>query len=145
MTQAPVIGYACTCGFKTDEKKRFVSHFGLIQRDGRDAHRSRGRINLVTGEIVMPPYTERTPEQHYKVKHPERISQPNSDVLTAPVIAVADKKDGKKAQPDKVAHTDLISAATQIRFIPRVFTCSLTPSKLTCVGEKCHVTPPSRS
>lgn len=131
-----VQGYACICGFQTDDKKKFVAHFGFAKRDGPGIHKSRGRINLLTGEVIMPPYTERSLEQIYETKHPgylERKQQKaqrakQTDVLTIP--PPSQPPDGKKAPVAKSVPTDLIEAATQIKFIPRVFTCNLTPIML---------------
>jgi len=51
-----VEGYGCICGFKTDNGKELRNHLmAMGKQDGKGAHESLGRINLQTGEVIMPP------------------------------------------------------------------------------------------
>lgn len=56
-------GYGCTCGFRTTDNKEIRGHvFNMSRQDGKGTHQSLGRINLQTGEVIMPPFRQRTPE-----------------------------------------------------------------------------------
>lgn len=149
MTTLPaqaIEGYACSCGFTTDDRKKFVAHVGGMKRkEGKDKHDSLGRINLLTGEVTMPPYRQRTLEQIYETKFGKKRPQPASDILTADPPPIPENTSEKKTKPGYgdtpgktlppskttgASGTELISQATQIRFIPRVFTTNLTPIML---------------
>lgn len=52
-----VEGYGRICGFKTDDAKEIRTHVMLMSaQDGKGTHKSLGRINLQTGEPVLPPW-----------------------------------------------------------------------------------------
>jgi len=54
-------GYGCICGFMIEDRRVFQNHLLLMgARDGRGVHKSLGRINLRTGEILEPPWAKRT-------------------------------------------------------------------------------------
>ena len=54
-------GYGCICGFTTGDRRVFQNHLLLMgSQDGRGVHKSLGRINLRTGEIVELPWVKRT-------------------------------------------------------------------------------------
>ncbi len=57
-------GYGCTCGFKTDNAEELRIHVmrGALM-DGKGTHKSLGRINMQTGEVIMPPWNKRAKEQ----------------------------------------------------------------------------------
>ncbi len=58
-----VEGYGCICGFKIDDAKEIRTHVMLRStQDGKETHKSLGRINLQTGEPVFPPWNRRTKE-----------------------------------------------------------------------------------
>ena len=68
-----VEGYGCICGFKTDNGKELRTHLmAMGKQDGKGAHESLGRINLQTGEVIMPPYRRRTAEQKRQNKYAQR-------------------------------------------------------------------------
>jgi hypothetical protein len=104
-------GYKCTCGFITDNRFKLLSHlrFGQ-QKDGKEAHQTAGRCNLQTGEITMPPYLERTPDQLDETKYGKKAQKVNPD--------------GKITT---VRTTEVLAQATEVRFIPRIFSCTYTP------------------
>jgi len=121
--QKVIKGYACKCGFRTDKKTALFGHIGgMRRRDGHDAHESLGQVNLINGEMILPPYKERTLEQIYETKRPEHSEHPTSETAVQP-----DKK-SKGSKP--VTATEVLSHATQIRFVPRMYTCNLTPIML---------------
>lgn len=103
-------GYKCQCGFIADTLKKFRSHFMRAGRkDGKGVHKSVGRVNLQTGEITMPPYLERTPEQIAQSKHGKK------------------KEKGDKSDVGLMRGTDILANASQIKFIPRIYTVDYTP------------------
>jgi len=94
----PGIGYGCKCGFRTTIAKELRTHcFNKSREEGKGTHRSIGKVNMLTGSIVAPPYRE--------------------------AIKSA-KAAGKEVSP-KI--TEELAAAQQITFVPRVFTCDYTP------------------
>jgi hypothetical protein len=103
--------YKCKCGFTSSDKKKFDGH--LLhggKKDGKGVHKSEGRVNGSTGEIVMPPFDQR-----------------NKDQKAASTYALK-KKDSEPGS--SIRQTELVTAATQIKFVPRVLVCSLKPSIL---------------
>ncbi len=102
-------GYACTCGFMTSDKNKFRKHFLEEGKAEPGKHRSRGRINLQTGEIVLPPWEERTKEQKAQS-----------------LFGKKDRGNGHK-DVEAVKQTDVMADAQLIRFVPRVYTVNYTP------------------
>jgi len=67
-----VEGYGCICGFKTDNGKELRTHLmAMGKQDGKGAHESLGRINLQTGEVIMPPPSA----QDSRTKEAEQVCQ----------------------------------------------------------------------
>ena len=103
--------YKCQCGFTHSDKKTFDTHLlSGGRRDGKGVHKSLGRVNAQTGEIVMPPFNERTLDQ----KKASTYALKKKDAETGGAIR----------------QTEIVTAATQIKFVPRVLVCSLTPVML---------------
>lgn len=77
MEQAQAIeGYGCKCGFKTADKNDFGRHLRSAgKRDGKGVHGSIGCINLQTGEVVMPPWSERTEEQKAESRYAKKTGK----------------------------------------------------------------------
>ena len=104
-------GYKCLCGFITDDKTKFFHHMGAGARaDGPGIHKSEGRVNMSTGEITMPPYEQRTKEQKLESVHGKRIQRLDS-----------------AGKVTAMRTTDILASASEIKFIPRIFTTSYTP------------------
>jgi len=102
-------GYGCICGFKTVDKKEFNSHiFRESLKDGKGTHKSLGRINMLTDEVIMPPWVERTDEQK-----------------KSSLFAKKKSTGGRDGQVSK--QTDVLDNASQIKFIPRVYSADYTP------------------
>jgi hypothetical protein len=101
--------YACTCGFTDPDKKTFDKHLLTgARKDGKGIHKSKGRVNATTGDIVMPPFNQRTKEQK-----------------DASIYAL--KKKGTQDASGAIRQTEILMDANQIKFVPRVLTCSFTP------------------
>ena len=98
-------GYGCACGFKTADRKGFISHLAREGRKEKGVHKSLGRINLQTNEVIMGPWIQRTKEQKLRSTYGQKGKE--AELTTRP--------------------TDVLQDATQIRFVPRVFTCAYTP------------------
>ncbi len=136
-----VVGYACSCGFVSENKNKFNGHIGGMQaKEGKEAHQSLGKINVATGEIIMPPYKDRTPDQIYETKFGKARASGEIPSLdgTSPMPSSAGEVasttvpgNGKK-NPNRpmVASTNVLTAASQVRFVPRVYTTNLTPIML---------------
>lgn len=91
--------YACTCGFTTPNAKELRTHvFNTSRLEGKGTHRSAGKVDAQTGEIVLPPARElRKMTQHSATK----------DVAL------------KKA--------DNLSQVQQLQFTPTMLRCNFTP------------------
>lgn len=112
-------GYACSCGFKTPDLKEFRSH--LYHAVKEEHHQSLGRVNFETGEIIMPPVKERTPEQHREAKYGRNLEKA-AGRETAPVAKTSQVSSKSGSRPIEVA-----SGAMQLRFVPRVYTIDYSP------------------
>jgi hypothetical protein len=98
------IGYGCICGFKTTSKIDFNKHVMLeARKDGKGTHKSLGRINMQTGEVITPPWSERSMEERQRTKYSGRGG------------------DGK------VQQTNALAEAQEIRVVPRVYTMDYSP------------------
>ena len=99
-------GYLCSCGFKTINLIEFRKHIFLKSREeGKGSHTSEGRVNMLTGEITMPPWKDRTLKQKQLSKYGKKT----------------------KSNGDGAKLTSVLSSANQLRLIPRVYTCDYTP------------------
>lgn len=102
-------GYGCQCGFITDSLKAFRQHFWHLGKQEPGKHKSIGRVNMVTGEVTMPPYLERTPEQLALTKQGK-------------------KPEGKGGtRPESPRSTDILANAQEVRFVPRIYTVDYSP------------------
>jgi hypothetical protein len=109
MTEPQILeGYLCACGEKFPDKKSFNTHQLVASRKEKGVHKSMGRVNMSTGEVTMPPYMERDHKQ-------KKASQ------------YAVKKDNPTGSKIVSKPTEIISNATQISFVPRVYTSNYTP------------------
>lgn len=112
-------GYGCKCGYKTDNKDSFTRHLMDAGRlDGKGVHSSIGRVNLVTGEVVMAPWLERTSAERK---------------LTANAIHKDGVKLQDKANSTQTRITDNLGEASEIRFVPRIYTATLSPILITAI------------
>ena len=110
-------GYGCICGFKTADKKDFTNHLLREGRlDGKGTHQSLGRVNLSTGDVIMPKWVDRTDEQKQESRYAP-TKKPRS----------GDGRSAKGAERVPIRTTDILSDATQIKYVPRVFTTDYTP------------------
>lgn len=109
-------GYGCICGFTTRNKKEMTTHLMVGGRhDGKGIHKSKGRINTQSGEVIMPPYDERNDEQ-------------KSESIYAANNPRSKKSDGDKGNiPPGVKTTDILANASRLNFITRVYTTDYSP------------------
>jgi len=115
-SEAQVIeGYGCTCGFKTDNSKEIRTHVMLMSaQDGKGTHKSLGRINVQTGEVIMPPWNRRTKEQKQQSAHGKHTRGVGTAGTGGGVVAT-------------VRTTDVLADAQELRFVPRVYTTDYSP------------------
>jgi hypothetical protein len=106
-------GYGCICGYVTDDLAQFQRHMlDGGRKDGKGVHKSKGRINMSTGEVVMPPWEERNKEQ----------------IDASRVALRKDPKPKDKAGViTAVVRTDNVGEASEMKFVPRVYTTTLSP------------------
>lgn len=91
--------YACTCGFTTPDAKELRTHIWVSSRDeGKGTHRSAGKMDVATGEIVVPPARE--------LRKMGRQQAP------------------KDIPPRKPENLDQVQ---QIQFTPTMLRCNFTP------------------
>jgi len=114
MEAQAIEGYGCKCGFKTDDLNTFRAHLTRASlQDGKGTHTSIGRVNMTTGAVTMPPYTQRT------------RAQKNQSVYSTK------KQKGTEPRGESIRQTSALGEATQIKFVPRVFTCDHSPIMVT--------------
>jgi len=104
-------GYGCTCGFTTDDAKEIRTHVMLESaHDGKGTHKSLGRVNLQTGESILPPWDQRTKEQ----KQQSTYGKHTRGTSTAGTGA-------------SQRTTEVVANAQELRFVPRVYTTDYSP------------------
>ena len=109
--------YGCKCGFKTISRTEHMRHIRLGQKtDGKEAHATIGRVNAA-GEVVLPPYMERTKEQLAATKHGLRQQKD-----------IPDDEKKPKRDTEAIRQTSTLANAQQIKMVTRVFTVDYTPT-----------------
>ena len=104
-------GYGCICGYRTDDLKNLRTHLLASGRTEKGMHKSMGRINLSSGDVVLPPWNERTQEE--------------KDMTRIAVRKDNGAKGSYTAASNKI--TENLSEASEIKFVPRVYTATLSP------------------
>jgi|GEM_PF-6577724 len=105
------LGYGCSCGEVIADRKDFTGHVMLAsRRDGKGSHKSIGRVDMNTGEVVSPPWAGRSIEERKKTK-PGKVADSRGN----------GKSDIRSSQ------TNILADAQQIRVVPRVFTMDYSP------------------
>ncbi len=108
MVSQAVEGYGCSCGFKTDDLTAFRKHILGKSKDKTQEHKSLGRINLMSGNQVAPPWDQRTPEEKKATRYGKK------------------SRDGEKKETSR--QTEVLMEATEIKLIPRVYSMNFTPT-----------------
>ena len=116
-------GYGCQCGYRSDNLADIRRHWLATKNDPPGTHKSLGRINLVTGDVSLPPWDERTKDEQAMSKNAVHkdgnkntaISVSKSGIITSTRI------------------TENLSEASEIRFVPRILTATLTPIMQTAI------------
>ena len=103
-------GYLCSCGEKFLTKGVFLSHLRQAGRAEPGMHKSKGRVDMQTGEITLPPWNERTPEQQKQSRTAKKKDNPTGAKTTQPVRG-----------------TEILSNAMQLQFVPRIYTIDFSP------------------
>ena len=113
------VGYACICGFKASDRQEFTAHLMEAgRRDGKGTHKSLGQINLNTGQVVHPPWEERSDEEKIQT-----MRKPKSEKNDERVKSVTAGSDAKGAKSTRFSP----SITQQINVVPRSFTMNYTP------------------
>jgi len=148
-------GWRCSCGetFPFEKHIEFVSHIGKENRKKgmKGTHESAGRIDLDTGEVLVAPRKERRKIKKRKptVKEPavgavkeEVVNEEVPEVDPPEVKPPADpppveppkppppkgKGDSKDIKKELARHTTPhLALATQIQFVAKTYTTTLTP------------------
>ncbi|GAG93289.1 unnamed protein product, partial [marine sediment metagenome] len=120
--------FACKCGFTEPDRVKFNSHLlHAGKQDGKGVHKSLGRINVGTGELVAAPWEERSPEERARAM----LGSEKSDDSVGSEELTGDDKDNKRKSAGgdgkTKPHTQILGDATSIRVIPRVFQMDYTP------------------
>ena len=110
-------GYRCICGDISTELGLFRSHLMKMGKIEPGEHKSQGRVNLESGEITMPPWDQRTPEQKaattYAKKKRPGMGSPSGR--------------GEKKEIPPSRSTEVLATAQQIRLVPRIHTMDYSP------------------
>ena len=72
-------GYLCACGEKFPDKKSFNTHQLTASKKEKGVHLSRGRVNMATGEVTMPPYNDRDQKQRKASKYAVKKDNPTGN------------------------------------------------------------------
>lgn len=116
--------YMCSCGFTHPKRSEFRSHVMLAaRRDGKGTHKSLGVADLSTGQIIVPPWIERTVEQKQTFKGLQASPKEpgnNGKEEKKPVDATTPRA----MSPVKA---DSPALAQEIRVVPRVFSMDYSP------------------
>jgi len=131
-SEAQVIeGYGCICGFVTGDMHEFRVHvMRSAARDGKGTHKSLGRVNLQTGEVLMGPWKKRTRAEKRASSRAKRGKRTEKEGAGEEGIGEGTGeegtgKDGKKPAP--IRTTDVLADATTLKFVPRVYTTDYSP------------------
>lgn len=123
-------GYKCICGFITDDKTTFNNHLRFESLGHKGEHKSMGRVNMTTGDITMPPYNERTKEQRQQSKYAVKTKKPEGHEGLPPTETPVKRGRGrpsKQISPPPGRGTENLMLASEIKFVPRIYTCTFTP------------------
>ncbi len=96
----------CVCGYSTTNSGTFGGHLLWMGRKEPGKHKSKGLVDIVTGEVAIPPVADRTPDD---VKEVKKIS-------------------GKESAATKTqSRTSTLRTAMQLQFVPRTYTMDYSP------------------
>jgi len=133
-------GYGCSCGFKVQDLGDFRRHLldGVRQHKqnpNTPIHKSIGRVNMQSGDIVLPPYEERTNEEkaatNFGLKKEAKgegsylahLAKKEEKAEAGEDDEVAEKR--KKADESARQTTDA-NNAVGVKVVPRVLTINYT-------------------
>jgi hypothetical protein len=112
-TKNIIEGYGCICGFKTQDKTEFTNHvMQAARQDGKGTHKSKGRIDMATGDVIHPPWANRTDEERKQTRQKAK-----GDGRSA---------DGEKEEKPQ-GKAPLLVESQQIKVVPRTFVMDYTP------------------
>lgn len=132
----PEIGYGCICGWKTTDKVAFTSHCMFeSQKEGKGTHKSLGRIDMETGEVVMPPEEKRSAEEKKKSKYKVKTAADSGGGGGGGAGGGGGGDNGGGggggggggAKTQTLQGTKELADAQQLRMVPKVFTAGYTP------------------
>jgi hypothetical protein len=112
-TSQALEGYGCVCGFTCDDINKLRTHLIQSGRKEKGVHKSIGRINLLTKDVVLPPWTERSKDERASSSFSLKNEKSRAQVTIGGGVT-------------RVV-TDNVGEATDLRFVPRVYTTTLTP------------------
>jgi hypothetical protein len=122
-------------GFTTPDKQTFTDHLMFEgQKDGAGVHKSLGRINLKTGEVVTPPWKNRSSEEKKQTAH----KASSTKAVDARKSRGGGSSDGGSGEASSGSdggggggglkpQTTNLAEAQQIRMVSRVFTMDYSP------------------
>jgi len=117
---ADTLAYGCSCGFAGFPRTALMKHFWTeeVREDKKNGinHDSIGRVDLTTGDVVMPPWKDRTPAQR------EQSRGGLTSVKAAKTAAKAEPKRAEVVKP-----TNVLDNASLLRFTPRFYTVDYSP------------------
>lgn len=104
--------YVCSCGFKSQKPLIYGGHIAAWNRKEPGKHLPRGKINLKTGEVLLPPVKDRTLEQKKAVDDVSRQKR---------------RAAREAARYSASQFTTVLAQAQQIQFVPRIVTVDFSP------------------
>ena len=122
-TTEPKYVYTCTCGFRDPKPLVVGAHIGRMSRKEPGMHTSGGKINVETGEVVLPPVKDRTPEQKHEMQR-KSASKLKADKKAARSVRLQNQAAIPIA---KLPRTTNLSEASLFRFTPKMIEGVVTP------------------
>lgn len=135
--------YKCSCGKMSESQASMMGHLGKMKSIKQEGHVYQGQVDVETGEVVIPPWPDKsTPpkitSQIATDNNPDEIATDNNpDLLPAFNTPGEIKPKNRGGRPPKnpqekkiqqARATDIINEATELKFIPKVFTIPFTPT-----------------
>lgn len=108
--------YQCSCGYTSQHVKEFRAHvMRAALKDGKGTHKSLGRIDVRTGDVVAPPWIDRSTEERAKYKQMVQPEKRNSGTGSA------------KSPSTSTVKAEYLGQAQEIRVVPRIWTMDYSP------------------
>ena len=118
--------YVCSCGFTDPRMGEINKHLLTMGKAEPGQHKSKGLINSKTGEVIMPPAAERTPEQRIQAKKNSQNLRKKARSEKKSVPHSQEPTHSSKLPPAS-SITRTVASAQQVQFVPKTFVTDYSP------------------